>query len=108
MSTHGYILIGKISFPYKAPGVAAQGLFSVSLPPRERCAVGARCRLPGDRAVSWPCRWHGAPDDDSLLYGVESVIAALTTRNVGFTVGAKAKEVELYTAEIPLKKRQDL
>lgn len=58
-------------------------------------AIGARFpRVPGDRAVSWPSRWHRAPDDDRPLYGVESVIAVLTMHNVGFTVGTKAREVE--------------
>lgn len=52
--------------------------------------VGAQSLpAPGDRAVSWPCRWHTAPDDDSLLHGVESVIAVLTMHNAGFTVGTK-------------------
>lgn len=70
-------------------------------------AVGAGFLLaPGDRAVSWPCRWHRAPDDDRLPYEVESVIAVLTMHNVGFNVGTKAREVELYFSKIFPKEKQ--
>lgn len=48
MSIHGYILIDNISFPYKAPGMAAQDLFPVPLPQRERSArleLGVRSQV---------------------------------------------------------------
>lgn len=88
MSVHCYILIGKFCFQYKALWMALTGfVLCLSDAMRASHAIGARLLLlPGDRAVSWPCRWHRAPDDDRLLYGVESVISVLTMHNGGFTV----------------------
>lgn len=101
MRIHSYTLIDRNSFPHQ----------HWEWPDKVCSWLTFRARLlllPGDPAVSWPCRWHRAPDDHSLLYEPQSVIAVLTMQRVGFAVGDEAREVQLCFAKISLKKRQVL